>query len=205
MTRKPKPGGGRRLRPRRFLSAVSCAAVGLLILSTQGGAMAEVSQPPDDARAMTGVELYMLYRNKSWKWDEGAGRMEDQGRTFKAWAGSGDEAVWATGRWIVTDTGLLCFRADWHTPAGTYPDKTCFSHRISGQTIYQKKEPSGDWYVFRHEVPAEGDEFGKLVREDLVSARLGALGAPARTRTVPEARPLAQQALDDLARSGEVR
>jgi hypothetical protein len=39
-------------------------------------------------------------------------------------------------------------------------------------TIYQRREPSGEWYVFKHAKPAAGDEFSKLVREDLVSAEL---------------------------------
>lgn len=156
------------LRP----ATLSRILVGLLMLSGEGWAAEAKVTPPGGARTMTGVELYMLYSNKSWNWEHGAGRMEDEGRAFKAWSESGDSLIWATGRWIVTDDGLFCMKADWHTPTGTYPNKTCFKHRISDRTIYQKKEPSGDWYVFRHAVPKDSDEFEKLVSEDLVSSKL---------------------------------
>jgi hypothetical protein len=53
--------------------------------------------------------------------------------------------------------------------SGVVPNATCFSHRKLGEVIYQKREPSGDWYVFKHAAPAEGDEFDKLVDQDLVS------------------------------------
>jgi hypothetical protein len=162
-------------RPFPFLlrpATLSCVLAGVLMLSGEGRAAGAKATPPENARTMTGLELYMLYRNKSWKWEHGAGRMEDEGRAFKAWSESGDSPVWATGRWIVTDQGLFCMKAEWHTATGTYPNKTCFKHRISDLTIYQKREPSGDWYVFRHTVPKDSDEFAKLVSEDLVSSKL---------------------------------
>jgi len=186
-------------------SACRILLTGLLLSSESWAAAAAPLTPPVDARPMTGVELYMLYRDKSWKWDDGAGRLDDQGRVFTAWSGSGESEFRARGRWIVTDKGQLCLKADWHTPTGTYPDKTCFSHRIVDRTIYQKKEPSGDWYVFRHAVPSEGDEFRKLVREDLVSSRLARRETSPQTKPSPEKAPLVTQTLDGAARSGEGR
>jgi len=156
-----------------WLCGVACIA-GLVLSAGQGWA-SEQTIVPEQARVMTGVELYMLYRDKSWKWADGAGRMQDEGRVFKAVAGTGANTTWAEGRWVVTDTGKLCFKAAWHTRTGTFPDKTCFSHKIDGETIYQKKEPSGDWYVFKNSKPTDGDEFNKLVRDDLVSGRLEAI------------------------------
>lgn len=114
----------------------------------------------------------MLYRDKSWKWADGAGRMQADGRRFTAWAGSGDEATWAEGRWTLTDSGRLCFKAQWHSVSGVAPNKTCFSHKKRGDVIYQRKEPSGAWYVFRHATPAVDDEFSKLVSQDLVASDL---------------------------------
>lgn len=128
-----------------------------------------------DARPMTGVELYMLYRNKSWVWADGAGRFDDAERRFTASTGAGDTTAWAQGRWIVTDDGRLCLDAKWHTVSGVHPNTSCFSHKRAGETIYQKKEPSGSWYVFRHAVPAESDEFKKLVTENLVSPDIGTI------------------------------
>ena len=121
---------------------------------------------------MTGYELYMIFRDRTWPWPDGAGLMENEGRRFTAIAGSGDQLSWADGRWIVTDSGRLCFDADWHATTGIYPDRTCFIHLLHDDTIYQQREPAGDWYVFKHAEPAPGDEFSKLVREDLVSAEL---------------------------------
>ena len=120
---------------------------------------------------MTSVELYMLYRDKSWQWADGAGRMQSDGRRFTAWAGSAEMSTWAEGRWTVTDRGRLCLKAQWHSSSGVYPNKTCFSHKRRGDTVYQKKEPSGAWYVFKNSSPASG-EISKLVSQDLVSSDL---------------------------------
>ncbi|MBX9452258.1 MAG: DUF995 domain-containing protein [Mesorhizobium sp.] len=130
---------------------------------------------PEGARPMTGVELYVLYRGKSWQWPDGAGRLQDKDRVFTAWSGSGENMAWAEGRWIVTDEGLLCLQARWHSKAGTVDDRTCFSHVTDERTIFQKRETSDEWYIFKHPEPQEGDEFKNLVRDDLVSAKLGLL------------------------------
>ncbi|MCZ8548493.1 DUF995 domain-containing protein [Mesorhizobium qingshengii] len=127
--------------------------------------------PPANARPMTGAELYMLYRDKSWPWPDGAGRLQTDGRRFTAWSGSGDKASWAVGRWTVSDQGRLCFKAQWHTVSGAYPNTTCFIHKKLGNIVYQKRQPSGDWYVFKHAEPAD-DEFSKLADRDLVSNNL---------------------------------
>jgi hypothetical protein len=127
--------------------------------------------PPVDAHAMTGAELYRLYGNKSWRWSDGAGRLQTDGRRFTAWSGSGDKAKWAVGQWTVSDHGRLCFKAQWHTVSGVYPNTTCFSHKTLGNTVYQKRQPSGHWYVFKHATPAD-DEFSKLIDQDLVSKNL---------------------------------
>lgn len=48
---------------------------------------------------------------------------------------------------------------------------TCFGHRKIGNTIYQRRQPDGKWYVFRHASVLPDDEFGKLVPMDTVSAK----------------------------------
>lgn len=151
------------------------------------GQASDNAGPPADARPMTAYELYMLYGDKSWRWPNGAGLMETEGRRFTAFAGSGGERTLAKGRWIVTDAGRLCFKANWNTPSGIYPDRTCFAHLIHDDTIYQRKEPAGDWYVFKHAKPAIGDEFNALVGRDLVSPELARArpqtGSQQRSRT----------------------
>lgn len=53
---------------------------------------------------------------------------------------------------------------------GVFPAETCFEHRIGDGSIYQRREPDGTWYVFRHDPMQDGDEAQKLVSADLVSA-----------------------------------
>jgi len=163
-------------------SRLAAAALCLSVLSISGTSHAENSQPPPQARAMTAYEVVVLYRNKSWQWPDGAGRMDAEGRRFTAVSGSGDAASWAEGRWLVTDRGRMCLDADWHSSAGTFPDRTCFSHRLDGDTIYQRRSPAGDWYVFKHAPAKADDEFTKLVAKDLVSAGL----EEARSATRPQ-------------------
>ena len=135
----------------------------------------ETNVPSADARAMNALELYLLYRDKTWVWPDGAGRFDDQGRRFTAQTGSGNATTWAQGRWAVTDDGKMCLIAEWHMNSGVHANKTCFSHKRNGGTIYQKKEPSGDWYIFKHTAPIESDEFKKLVAENLVSRDLATM------------------------------
>lgn len=153
----------------RLLAAAFCVSVLAFSGSSQA---ADTAEPPAAARPMTGYELYRLYGNNSWLWSDGAGLMETRGRRFTAYAGSGGERSLAEGRWIVTDSGRLCLEANWRALSGIYPDRTCFAHLVHDNTIYQRKEPGGDWYVFKHAEPAAGDEFNQLVRRDLVSGQL---------------------------------
>jgi hypothetical protein len=132
---------------------------------------------PAAARIMTPGEIYQLYRDKSWQWKSGAGYMQDSGRQFSAWVDSENGKSWAKGRWIITGTGRMCFKATWHSIDGAFPARTCFSHRVNNGTIYQKREPGGDWYVFQHAQPREDDEASKLAGADLVSAQIKAVKA----------------------------
>ncbi|WP_027687027.1 DUF995 domain-containing protein, partial [Rhizobium leguminosarum] len=50
---------------------------------------------------------------------------------------------------------------------------TCFSHRKKGGLIYQKREPDGQWYVFKSAQTQATDEFAKLRHGDYVSSQLG--------------------------------
>jgi uncharacterized protein DUF995 len=141
---------------------------------------------PTDARTMTPGEIYGLYRDKSWQWKNGAGYMTDAGRRFSAWVDDENGKSWAEGRWTISKTGRLCFNATWHSTDGASPAKTCFSHRIDDGTIYQKREPDGDWYVFRHAEPRDDDEASKLVGADLVSAQIGTVKAALDTNQSSE-------------------
>lgn len=161
-----------RVSGRRFAINACLGAVFSVLAFAGASGAAEAEVPPPGAKAMTATELYNLYRDKSWQWNDGAGLMQADGRRFTAWAGSGNKATWAEGRWTVNDNGRLCFKARWHSSSGAAPARTCFRHKRLGDTIYQKREPSGEWYIFKHATVAEGDEFNKLVSRDLVSLNL---------------------------------
>jgi hypothetical protein len=132
---------------------------------------------PAAARIMTPGEIYDLYRDKSWQWKNGAGYMTATGRQFSAWVDDETGRSWAKGRWVITETGRMCFDATWHSKAGASPATTCLSHRIDNGTIYQKREPDGHWYVFHHAEPRADDEANKLADADLVSAQIAIVKA----------------------------
>jgi hypothetical protein len=39
---------------------------------------------------------------------------------------------------------------------------TCFSHREKGGVVFQKREPDGEWYVFKTTAASTRDEYGKV-------------------------------------------
>lgn len=167
------------------------AVAGLGLALGYGPAFAaEAVAVPAQARAMTALELHDLYRDKTWQWGDGAGRFQEEGRIFRAWSGNGAKASWAVGRWTLTNDGQLCLRAVWHSPGGSSPNKTCFRHMFHDGTVYQKKEPSGAWYVFKHAALDKDDEYRKLVTQDTVSAKVQASRPVAQATTTPKTVPL---------------
>lgn len=177
-----EPTRGRLLPGFRMIPTVACVVACII-----APAIAAPSQAPEQpgTRSMTAFEIYQLYKNKSWQWDDGAGHMTGAGRQFSAWVDSEKGKSWAQGRWII-ETGLLCLDATWHSKQGAFPAKTCFSHRIGNGTIYQKREPDGEWYVFRHAEARKDDEAHKLVSTDLVSQQRESIKTALGTAQLPE-------------------
>jgi hypothetical protein len=140
-----------------------------------GTASAANNGLPDGARMMTPAELYMLYHDKNWQWADGSGQMESQNRRFTARVDGKQGKAWAEGRWRITRSSRMCFDAKWHLAQGVFPNKTCFSHRIANGTIYQKREPDGVWYVFRHAGGNKDDEARKLVSIEKITPKTEAL------------------------------
>ncbi|WEX74975.1 DUF995 domain-containing protein [Sinorhizobium numidicum] len=126
-----------------------------------------------NATALTHAEIHSLYGQKSWIWKDGAGYFSVRERRFTAWSKENGSPSYGVGRWFITGPGKLCFKADWHAKSGSAPATTCFSHRKVRGVIYQKREPDGQWYVFRNAPAQESDEFAKLRRGNYVSARVG--------------------------------
>ncbi|WEX90597.1 DUF995 domain-containing protein [Sinorhizobium garamanticum] len=130
-----------------------------------------------NATPLTHEELYKLYGQKSWIWNGGAGYFSVRQRRFTAWSRENGNPSYGVGRWFITGPGKLCFTADWHAKDGTAPATTCFSHSKRGSVIFQKREPDGEWYVFRNAPAKADDEFSKLRRGNYVGARLNKIEA----------------------------
>ncbi len=144
-------------------------AVSALLAQGCGTSAFAAERPPATATAMTAYELLLLYSGKTWLWRSGAGYMEPEGRVFRAWSSADDKDTFGEGKWELTDTGKLCFRAKWYAANGVADKLTCFSHLQDNGTIYQRRSPRGKWYVFKHADVLAGDEFNKVVPGDLAT------------------------------------
>src|SRR5262245_57747377 len=155
-----------------------------------GFAAFHASAAETDAKAaepgepLTPFELLRLYQGRSWLWGDGAGYFSPEQRRFTAATGKGSTASSGEGRWFITDTGKLCFTATWVTKDGSTPARTCFSHRKQGDDVYQKREPDGEWYVFKHSPVRDTDEYAKFRVGDYV-----ALTKTSTHRTLPGKTP----------------
>ncbi|WP_434711752.1 DUF995 domain-containing protein [Rhizobium sp. YTUHZ045] len=138
-----------------------------LPLAAQGAEAAKTEAPTP----LSAYELYRIYGDKTWTWDTGGGRFFDEGRRFVAWTNDKGKQSFAEGRWVVDDLGQLCMRATWTNAEGAARASTCFGHRKVGNAIYQRRQPDGNWYIFRHSSARQDDEFRKLVSTDTVSAK----------------------------------
>jgi Protein of unknown function (DUF995) len=124
---------------------------------------------PKSAEPVSAVELYMLYKDKTWQWEKGAGRFYSKDRRFLAWSDGENGKSYAEGRFILTDGGRVCMDAVWRDAQSTVRDRSCFLHHRDQGTIYQRKDGSPDWYLFRHLSETDTGEYAKFVDEDLVS------------------------------------
>ncbi len=131
--------------------------------------VAIAAEPPGSAVPLTAAELLQVYGGKTWQWGEGGGYFDLQGRKFTARTVGDAGEVTAAGTWKITDRGKLCFSAKWGATSGKAPVETCFEHMTDGGNIYQRRLPSGNWYIFKHAKTEPSDEFGKIVRGDILS------------------------------------
>ncbi|AVA25902.1 DUF995 domain-containing protein [Rhizobium sp. NXC24] len=147
--------------------------LGVFAVTSTGAFAANTAQdkmkkPPAMSVPLTAENVFQLYYNRTWIWKDGAGYFAAKAREFKAWSGEGTGS-YGIGRWFATDAGKLCFRATWYAKTGKALALTCFSHRKKGNTIFQKREPDGDWYAFK--TPANvDDEYQKVRPGDYATA-----------------------------------
>jgi hypothetical protein len=163
--------GRRKMKP-----IVSALVMGLIVGGLNAGALAtahaDAASEARAARPMSVNELYQLYGGRSWIWKDGAGYFGVKQRKFAAYSGKGKSASLGTGTWFISDRGKVCFRANWQAAAGSARALSCFAHRIKNGVIYQRREPSGDWYAFRNAPARRGDEFFKLREGNYVAPKL---------------------------------
>jgi hypothetical protein len=109
--------------------------------------------------------MYVAFRDKTWKWDHGAGYFFDEGRRFIAWTSDESGKSYGEGRYTLSDSGRLCLKAAWTSAKGTGDSTACFLNRTDGKKIYQQRAGSEEWYVI-----VGGEEPSQFVAGDSVSA-----------------------------------
>lgn len=134
-----------------------------LFLATSGAvaqsAAPQPAQPPAGAEPLSAWELLVLYGDKTWMWPTGGAYLA-RDRTFEGWVEEGGVRTYGSGRWLVTDSGQMCFQATWGEADDV--EQSCFRHVALNGDVYQLPT-DGDWYVFKHDVAEETDEYQKLV------------------------------------------
>ncbi len=156
----------------------SCAVLLLATLALAGCSVSAAEKSEfDDARTqalflasspMSGDQLFAVFNNHTWQWRTGGGFFAAKDQSFTAWSSEGGKPSYGEGRWFTTGVGKICFRAKWTSLDGAAKAITCFSHRITGNTIFQRREPGGEWYVFKHAKRTRGDEYLKLRKGNYV-------------------------------------
>lgn len=157
----------------RTFKATVAAIVAAGLNVTAAHAVDDAKTLAESAEPVSVYELFTIYHNKSWLWKSGAGYFSDDKRRFLAWGGSGGSPTYAEGRWYIPEEGgMVCFKAVWHYRGGSKPKRSCFAHRKNGSVILQRREPNGDWYVFKGSASTAKDAFSKLKDGDHVTAKL---------------------------------
>lgn len=167
--------------------AVSCMELGYARVAI-GADGAEASpeelrtQIAEEGSALTPYEILLLYRQRSWVWESGAGYFSSPDRRFVAYSQGHSDATVADGRWEILESGAVCIRAEWTVAGSSYPSLDCFDHSKIGDIVYQRRLPDGDWYLFKDEA-VEAGEYNKFERGDLASEKVaGFLGSESLTR-----------------------
>lgn len=151
------------------------ALLAAAILSCVGPALAQKTLPAE-GRDLTAAELLPLVEERSWQWDDGAGRFLAD-RRFVAFTRGKDGPTYGEGRYRLDNDGRLCLMVKWRNEAGESDAGTCFLHRKVDGVIYQHREGSGDWYPFMHTPLLETDEYAKFTKKDLVSEQFAKVKA----------------------------
>ena len=124
---------------------------------------------PKKAHTMSALEVRHIYANHTWKWGTGGAYFGPNGN-FYAVSGEGKKLNIASGRWLVTKGGRLCFNADWSSSTNTFRNAmTCFNHAEYKGNYYQAKGLSGKWYSIKSAKQSTLDMIGLIVPGDQVN------------------------------------
>ena len=148
---------------------------GMLIGTLMTPVYAQQTILPRNTVPVTAHELRQIYGDKTWQWSAGGARFIGKDRRLIAFSEKPGKPTFAEGRWKIDNDGRLCLVAVWVTKEGGAPANTCFQHVRDHGTIYQRREPSGNWYIFKTFRPKPEDEHAKLTKEDTVSPNMDRL------------------------------
>jgi hypothetical protein len=157
------------------VGAIAFSVGGMLIGTPLTPAHAQPNILPEKTVPVAAHELRQIYSDKTWRRSGGGARFIGEGRRLIAFSGKPGKTTFAEGRWKIDNDGRLCLVAVWVTQEGSAPANTCFQHVRDRGTIYQRREPDGDWYIFKTYRPKPEDEYAKLVDEDTVSPNMDRL------------------------------
>ena len=159
----------------KALLAAALIAIGLA--SWPNGTAVAGEAPADRVISIVDPgDVRKLFADRTWLWPDGAGYFADDGQ-FRAWSGSGAYSVYGVGNWWVNSDGSLCFRASWYTKHGITGGTSCFANRLSGNVWYQRKNPSGAWYVLISDPAKPDDEYAMVKSGDLIEPKFQAMQA----------------------------
>jgi hypothetical protein len=168
------PGFGRRQSKQfrrsasRLRLTILLALCGPLALSGVAHAATAKAGAPAGANTAgvpTAYELSLFYADRTWIWKDGAAYFGQNGRALRAWtsgkdASGKDSASVAEGKWIVTSDGKMCMDLAWRGKGYKGKEqRSCYSHRVNGGNIEQRKDPDGAWYSFKHTPEGPADEY----------------------------------------------
>jgi hypothetical protein len=127
------------------------------------------------SRFLTTSELQEMYGGRTWVWSNGGGYFDPSGRFSAAAGTNAASATIARGSWRAGSQGELCFQAVWSAQTGQNDQRTCFYHLLQGDTVYQKKGPTGEWFAFKSSPARRGDEANKFRDGDQISGKISDL------------------------------
>ena len=133
-------------------------------------------------RPLKAEAVRKLFSGKTWLWQGGGGYLDPSGSFVAVVGTDAASATYAEGKWEVNDKGQLCHTEDWRSRSGTSNASTCYTHHSWGNAIYQRKDPTGPWYVFRHARSRSGDPANNLVQGNRIADQVRQVQAAVASR-----------------------